>query len=299
MEKPKELETEVEDTAADGILRGTNTDVLLSRSIKPGTLDKLIEYRYRRVIKKDAPSIIDYLAGEYYQKGKSIRQISREAKVDCETILRIFRIYNFPVMSRVEAVKKRLEEKWKDLEYRKIRSQKVSEDWKDSDYRRRHIEFMKKRWEDKGYRKKQNKALKKGGEVFVDSDINYHEDLERITYSTVEANLERAIRHSERKYEIRRWFHDSQIKNNTYYRTKIYFLTTDPRGNKKAYVLVTKPSYKSYKKKEELERQGIKVRFMTKRFYDHLKGLIERKDRKNRKLPPSKKFVKLLRSHTL
>ncbi len=227
------LEDSLEGTKLTGTLRGTNTDLLLSRKLHPKVLDRLVEYRNKNA--QGFTSIVDYLARQYYGEGKSLQIIEGETKVFRLTLKKIFDIYGFPLMTQAQATKKMLD----------VRNQ-------DSNFRKKILE------------------AKKG---YVEKKIEYRKDLNRITYSSQEANIERAIRYSRRKYEMMRYVGDTRVFNHSTHHP-IYFRTTDPRGGKKAYVLIAKPDRRSYERKKELERQGMRVRFMTERFYKTLERLV-------------------------
>lgn len=104
----------------------------------------------------------------------------------------------------------------------------------------------------------------------------YQKDLERYTASIVEANIERAILQSKRKYEIKYFNSNTNAKN---HRNKlpVYFLTKKPDGVQTAYVLIAKPSKKTFAHQKQLEEQGIRVRLANEMFYTTLERLIAKR----------------------
>ena len=282
-------------------LRGTNTDVLLEAHFQQKVINKLVDYRKENT--NEFISVADYLAKEYYQGRKSLREIAKETDISNITLAKIFKTYNFPIRPNAEAtremlgerwkdkgfrkryaeaVREMLRERWKDKGFRKRNAEAVRENWKDEGFRKRQAEaareMLRERWKDKGFRKRQAEAVRKARKSYIEFEPEYQEDLGRYTASEVEANIERAIKHTGRQYEIRYFRTDANAKN---HRNKIpiYFLTTSPspRENKVAYVLINKPYKKTFSRIEEFASQGIRVRIANERFYRTLERIMGEK----------------------
>ena len=238
------------------IIKGTNNDSLLN-TLYQKTLAKLVDYRNQNADR--FTSITDYIATQHYQHNKSIRQLSREIGITHPVLRKIFKTYNLPMRSQSETNKEVLSERWKD-----------------EDFRKRNAEAVKENWKDEEFRKRQAEAVRKAKSNYTDTNSGYRQDLDRKTASNVEANIERAISRSGRNYETKFWYNDSNVKNHSATQP-IYFLTTSPKGSKVAYVLIPFPNKKTQKKKEELESQGLRIRFATEKFYKTLERLMGKK----------------------
>jgi hypothetical protein len=95
-------------------------DLVLARdfmagAIKKRTLEKLVKYKARRRLSGPILQIIY----EEHRGGKSIRQQAREIGVSIPTLSNIYSTYEISHRSNAEAVRKMLEERWKDLDLEK------------------------------------------------------------------------------------------------------------------------------------------------------------------------------------
>ena len=248
-------------------LEGTNNDSLLN-ALRQKTLTKLVDYRNQNADR--FTSITDYIAAQHYQHNKSIRQLTKEIGIAFHTLGKIFKTYNLPVRPNAEAVKEMLSERWKDEDFRKRQAEATKEmlserwkdedfrkrnaeatkeNWKDEDFRKRQAEAVKENWKDEDFRKRNAEAVRKAKSNYTDTNSGYRPDLDKKTASNAEANIERAISHSNRNYEIKLWHNNSNVKNHSS-TMPVYFLTTSPRGSKVAYVLIPSP-YKKPKRKKK------------------------------------------------
>ena len=172
-----------------------------------------------------------------------------------------------------------MRENWKDPEFRERNAEAtremLEERWKDPEFRERHAEAVRENWKDPEFRERHAEAVIAGRKSYIDTQKGYREDLERETASTVEANLERALRYAGKKVRAGKIY---IIEENSKHLKLKVDLIAESEKQKRGYMLMPHPQAKTRERVSKLEEQEkIKITIVTERVYHAFQNGVGRK----------------------
>jgi hypothetical protein len=113
---------------------------------------------------KKAYGLPFFVASEHHLHELSLNEIAKRLNLYPRDLSAMLSYYKIPYLSRYEAVREMLYERWKDPEFRERNAKAVREmlyeRWKDPEFRDEHAKAVREKWKDPEFRERNAKAVR-------------------------------------------------------------------------------------------------------------------------------------------